>query len=161
MACAFSPKRIVGRIVRELRGRQGQDYLSRTNQALIRQGVISTPLSIQELYAITDVHVWDGEGVSINRMRQWMDGYDCIAHRSYAFFGKLASTLQRPYDEIEKDLIGRHALNGYHVAAAWRLRSQTAVSLENPSNHTGQANSPTQGPACIKGARREEQLWSG
>ena len=119
----LSPKRIVGRAIRELTGKQGKDYIFKTNQALLGQGVISTPLTIPELFSIIDVHAIKGEGISMTKMRAWMSGYDCVSHQSYAFFGKLASELPARYQRIEDDLIERRSLTGSTLAAAWRLHS--------------------------------------
>jgi SAM-dependent methyltransferase len=119
----FSPSRIFGRIYRELTGRQGQDYLSKTNRALIENGVIATPLSVHEIFSITDIHVQDGEGVSISSMESWLPDYACLSRRSYGFFGRLWSDLPKRRQQIEEDLIARRALNGLHIGAFWRKRS--------------------------------------
>lgn len=119
----FSPRRIFGRIYRELTGRQGQDYLSKTNRALIENGVIATPLSTHDIFSITDIHVQDGEGVSISSMESWLPGYACLSRRSYGFFGKLWSGLPKRQQRIEEDLIARRELNGLHIGALWRMNS--------------------------------------
>jgi SAM-dependent methyltransferase len=119
----FTPRRIFGRIYRELTGKQGQDYLSKTNRALLEKGVVATPLSVHEIFTITDIHVQDGEGVSISRMESWLPDYECLSRRSYGFFGKLWSLLPKRRQRIEEGLIARHALNGLHIGAAWRKTS--------------------------------------
>jgi SAM-dependent methyltransferase len=122
-ACRFAPRRIFGRIYRELTGKQGQDYLSKTNRALLEKSVVATPLSAGEIFSITDIHVQDGEGISISSMESWLPGYTRLSMRSYGFFGKLWSTLPKRRQRIEDDLIARHALNGLHIGAAWRKNS--------------------------------------
>jgi SAM-dependent methyltransferase len=122
-ACRFTPRKIFGRIYRELAGKQGQDYLSKTNRALIEKGVVATPLSVLEIFSITDIHVQDGEGVSISSMESWLPDYACLSRRSYGFFGKLWSELPRRRQRIEEDLVARRALNGMHIGAAWRKNS--------------------------------------
>jgi SAM-dependent methyltransferase len=116
----FTPRRIFGRIARELTGKQGQDYLSKTNRALLEKGVVSTPLSVHEIFSITDIHVHDGEGVSISNMEPRLPGYTCLSRRSYGFFGELWSDLPKRRQRIEEDLIACQALNGLHIAAVWR-----------------------------------------
>jgi SAM-dependent methyltransferase len=117
----LAPSRVLGRLIRELKGEQGKDYLSKTNQELLKNGVVSDPLSVDEIFAITDIHVRDG-GISIERINGWLPDYDLAAHRSYAFFGVLRSHLPRELQAQEDQLIHDGALNGEHVAAAWRRR---------------------------------------
>ena len=119
----FTPRRIFGRIYRDLTGKQGQDYLSKTNLALIEKGIIATPLSVHEIFSITDIHVQDGKGISISSMESWLPDYECLSRRSYGFFGKLWSVLPKRRQRIEEDLIASHALNGLHIGAAWRKTS--------------------------------------
>jgi len=116
----FTPRRIFGRLYREITGKQGQDYVSKTNRALLEHGVVTEPLSVHEIFCITDIHVQDGQGVSIPRMEPWLPGYSCLSHRSYAFFGILASALPKRRRPMEEDLIARRAANGLHIGAVWR-----------------------------------------
>lgn len=46
----FSPRRIAGRIYRELTGKQRNDYLARTNRSLLESGIVKTPLTIAEIF---------------------------------------------------------------------------------------------------------------
>ena len=119
----FTPKRIWGRIVRELTGTQGDNYVLKTNHSLLEQGLITSPLKVAELYAITDIHVNDGRGISIEHLKDWLPDYECISHRTYGFFGKLWSELPSELRKIEEELSLRNDLNGAYVAAAWRLKS--------------------------------------
>ncbi len=119
----FTPRRIFGRVYRELTGKQGQDYLSKTNRALLESGIVATPLSVREIFSITDIHVQDGEGVSIAGMESWLPGYTCLSRRSYGFFGKLWSDLPGRRRRMEEDLIAHRALNGLHIGALWRKNS--------------------------------------
>jgi SAM-dependent methyltransferase len=122
-AYRFAPGRIAGRIYRELTGKQGLDYLSKTNHALLGKGIVATPLSVHEIFSITDIHVQDGEGVSISSMASWLPDYECLSRRSYGFFGKLWSMLPKRRQRIEEDLIARQAPNGLHIGAVWRANS--------------------------------------
>ncbi len=115
----FTPKRILGRLMREIKGEQGQDYISKTNRELIRTGVIAKPLSVEEIFSITDIHVRDG-GISIERMKAWLPDYELVAQRSYGFFGGLSSNLPQALRQREEQYIQDGELNGEHIAAAWR-----------------------------------------
>jgi SAM-dependent methyltransferase len=117
----FTPRRILGRLYREVTGKQHQDAVSKTNRALLDSRLIATPLSVQELYAITDIHVHDGRGISIRRMTAWLPEYECLSARSYGYFGKLWSVLPPHLRKMEDQLIERKEPNGLHVGAIWKL----------------------------------------
>ena len=117
----FHPARIWGRIKRELKGEQGQDYLSKTNQELIRQEMVQEPLTVEEIFIITDIHV-QGEGISVKRLQAWLPDYDLVSERSYGFFGVLESDLPEKLKAEENRLSAEGALNGEHVSACWRRR---------------------------------------
>jgi 2-polyprenyl-3-methyl-5-hydroxy-6-metoxy-1,4-benzoquinol methylase len=119
-----TPRRIAGRIIRKCTGgRQLGDYLSRTNDALLKRGVITSPLSVKEIFAITDVHAQGEDGISLAEMPILMLDYECLSQRSYAFFGKVGSQLPRHYRKVEEELIQGRALNGQEVCAIWKLRT--------------------------------------
>lgn len=117
----LTPSRVLGRLMREMKSEQGQDYLSKANRELVKNGVVTNPLSVDEIFAITDIHVRDG-GISIQRMKAWLPDYELAAHRSYGFFGVLRSHLQPRFQDQEDQWVREAALNGGHVAAAWRRR---------------------------------------
>jgi len=119
----FTPKRIGGRIARELAGTQGEDYISKTNRALIQSGVVTAPLRIEDLFSITDIHVLDERGISIDAMRQWLPDYECLSQRSYVFFGKLRSELPARMQAKEDELCREKASGGAEIAAVWCLRA--------------------------------------
>ena len=123
-AYRFTPQRITRGLAGRITGRRGPAYLWKTNRALMDRGIIQTPLSAAELFSITDIHadLGDGEGVSMARMKIWLPDYDCVSQRSYGFFGELKTTLDALRRKTEEDLIAARALNGFHVAAAWKLR---------------------------------------
>ena len=115
----FKPGRILARLKRELKGEQHQDYISKTNRELIEKGFISNPLTVDEIFSITDIHVRDG-GISIGRMTPWLPDYQLVTHRSYGFFGALRSSLPPHLQRREDQYIEAGEKTGGHVAAAWR-----------------------------------------
>ena len=117
----LEPRRVWGRIHRELTGRQGEDDVSRTNRELLRDGVVLRPLTVAEMFAITDIHVQDGQGISIAQMRRWLPDHDLVSLRTYAFWGQLRSLLSEPRKLVEDQLVAQQALNGAQVGAAWKL----------------------------------------
>jgi len=123
-----SVKSFTDRALRRLRfeitgKRSGEaDVINRTNQELMSAGIIQSPMTIAEVYAITDIHVQDGEGISIVQMKQWLPDYDLVSQRSYGFFGELWYDLPAKLRPLEEDFIARKEQNGFHVGAAWKLR---------------------------------------
>jgi hypothetical protein len=124
----LKPSRILGRLYRELTGKQGEDYISKTNRELLRLNLMTTPLSVHELFSITDIHVQDGEGISIETMRPWMTSYDLVSARSYAYFGQLASALPPRLQREENALSERRDPGGMYLAGAWKSASGMAGS---------------------------------
>jgi ubiquinone/menaquinone biosynthesis C-methylase UbiE len=122
-ASRLAPRRVIGRISRMLTGKQGQDYISRTNRRLLDKGVIESALTVDELFRVTDIHAAEGEGIAISRLRGWMPDYELISTRSYAFWGELWSDLPPHMKKIEDDLISKRATNGRYVGAIWKLHS--------------------------------------
>jgi SAM-dependent methyltransferase len=119
----LAPGRILGRLYRELIGRQGQDYISKTNRTLLEQGTIQSPLTVHEIFQITDIHVQDGEDISIAAMRTWMPGCDLVSSRYYSFRGEQRSDLPQRLREEEDRLVAGRARNGQYAGAIWKLRS--------------------------------------
>ena len=118
----FAPQRVLGRLVREIKGEQGVDYISQTNQELIQKGLIDSPLSVADIFAITDIHAQEGEGISIQQIGSLLPAYTLLSSRAYGFFGKLASELPPSQRAVEEKLIQQRALNGFHIEALWRSR---------------------------------------
>jgi 2-polyprenyl-3-methyl-5-hydroxy-6-metoxy-1,4-benzoquinol methylase len=117
----LAPQRVFGRLIREFNGQQGQNYDSKVIRELVRQGVTPKPLSILDLYAITDIHAREGQGISIEAMRSWLPEYELLSVRSYSFYGMLRSNLPAALQKEEDRLIAARAPNGFHIGAAWRL----------------------------------------
>ena len=84
----LKPSRILGRLYREVTGKQRDDYISRTNRELLRLKVLTTPLSVHELFSITDIHVQDGQGISIPKLRSSMSAYELICSRTCRAFSR-------------------------------------------------------------------------
>lgn len=98
------------------------DYIQRTNDSLLKAGVIQSTLPPAEIYAITDIHVHEGGGISFAALKSWLADYKCISHRSYGFYGLLSSELEPQMQATEQELSESRALNGFFLGAAWRLR---------------------------------------
>jgi 2-polyprenyl-3-methyl-5-hydroxy-6-metoxy-1,4-benzoquinol methylase len=115
----LTPSRIIARAKRELTGTQPESYITLTNTALLSQGVIRTPMSANEIWAVTDIHVHDGLGISVSGLRTLLPAYRLIAAHSYGFFGALASELPPDLQEMESELSAGGSENGSQCSAAW------------------------------------------
>lgn len=115
------PRRVLARIQREMSGRQDQDYIAKANRALINQGLIKEALTVSELFAITDIHVHDGAGISMTDLRALVPDYELLGQRSYGFFGQLPYGLPKRFRVREDELIAAGALNGVHIGAIWMV----------------------------------------
>jgi len=104
-------------VVPEHHRQTSQDFA----EALIRQGLIREPLTVKELFAITDIHVHDGSGISVGNLRDLAPDYELLGLRSYGFFGQLPYGLPEKYRTSEHELIAAGALNGVHVGAIWMV----------------------------------------
>jgi 2-polyprenyl-3-methyl-5-hydroxy-6-metoxy-1,4-benzoquinol methylase len=120
------PRRILGRLYRELTGKQGNDYISKTNRELLDSRIINSPLTVSELFSITDIHVHDGHGLSISEIRGYLDDYTLMSQRSYGFMGQLAHSLPEPLKKVEESQIAARALNGFHLGAVWMKNVDSA-----------------------------------
>lgn len=116
------PGKVLRRIYRGLIQKQDCAYCVKTNQELLNRRLIATPLSIAEIYSITDIHVSDGTGISIRQMKRWLPDYELISVRSYAYWGTLWSKLPPRMKKMEEQLADNKTSNGMHVGAVWKLR---------------------------------------
>ena len=114
------PKRVLDKLRRHLTGRWEKSYIERVNDELLSREVITQPLSEIELWQVTDLHVFDGKGVSIKDMRQLLSSYRLVSARAYSFFGEMCSELPRGLRAEEMRLFSQQAPNGQHIGAIWQ-----------------------------------------
>lgn len=112
--------RILGRVEREIKGTQGKNCEALTIRDLNESGVTPIPMTDAELYAITDIHVQSGQGISIRALESELKTHKLIQSRSYAFFGVLESELDPARREQELAAIARGDSNGEYVGAVWQ-----------------------------------------
>jgi 2-polyprenyl-3-methyl-5-hydroxy-6-metoxy-1,4-benzoquinol methylase len=116
----LSPRRIAAKIRREISGEKSSSYLTQVNDDLLSSHLINRPMSEQDIWRVTDIHVHDGEGISTNRITEILEDCKMVSRRSYAFFGKMFSELPIAFQKKEDILIGENAPDGLQVAAAWK-----------------------------------------
>jgi 2-polyprenyl-3-methyl-5-hydroxy-6-metoxy-1,4-benzoquinol methylase len=118
----LAPERILGRIKREITGTQGDNYDQQAIRALVEQGTTPLPLTVHEMYRITDIHVNEADGIRIEDIRGMLASYELISTRTYGFFGELESDLPADLQAEERKLAEEHNLDGFHLGAIWRQR---------------------------------------
>jgi hypothetical protein len=119
----FNPRRIAARVRRTLGGHRDETYLDRVNNELIDTGVIKKAMAPPDIWRVTDIHVHDEQGISIERLRSLLVDYRLVSSRSYAFFGAMSSDLPGPFRQREQQLTDRKAPNGLEIAGLWKLES--------------------------------------
>lgn len=116
----MTPQRIWRRLRAAVTGNEARSYIDLVNDDLLRSGVIVEPLTYNEIWSVTDIHIYNGKGISLRTLAQLLPGYEMVAARSYSFFGTMSSELPPRFRKEEERLIGEGARNGLHIAAAWR-----------------------------------------
>ena len=124
----LAPQNVIRRIRRKFANSPDQDYISRVNRELIESGLTREPMTAHDIWAVTDIHVHDGEGISIKAASGLLRNYRMISARSYAFFGKMVSELPAGFKEREQQLIEARALNGLEIAGLWKLMGDSEVN---------------------------------
>ncbi|MCY2687868.1 class I SAM-dependent DNA methyltransferase [Salinimicrobium sp. TH3] len=115
------PKRYRSYINRLL-GRK--NYIDLINDKLIKDKVISSRLTADEIWSITDIHVGslqDGtmKGISIDLLKGSLGNFTLINQRSYGFYGKLKADLDPEFKKKEQDLINENKLDGRNISGLW------------------------------------------
>lgn len=118
-----TPRRVAARVVCELTGKKSKSYIDRINDDLLRSGVITSAMTENELWSVTDIHVVNGKGISLKAFEHWMAGYRLLRVRSYSFFGTMYAELPRSFRRKEDRLLRDGALSGQHVGAIWQQMS--------------------------------------
>ena len=125
----ITAERVLRRLRAVITGKQARNYIDLINEDLLQSGVIKQAMTDNELWSVTDIHIYNGKGISLHRLERLLAGYELVSSRSYSFFGTMYSELGSRFQREEDRLLKEGARNGMHVAAAWR-RSDLAGSEE-------------------------------
>jgi hypothetical protein len=74
-----------------------------------------------DMWAVTDIHIGNGMGISLQVLKQVLPHYSLISSRTYGFYSVLDSSLPRDLSDAERDLIANHSMEGCYLSAAWHL----------------------------------------
>jgi 2-polyprenyl-3-methyl-5-hydroxy-6-metoxy-1,4-benzoquinol methylase len=116
----FAPRRFAKGVWSKLSGRRHHSYIDGVNGKLLEGGIIAEPMTAQELWSVTDIHVYDEQGISIEQLKTHWKAYDLVSTRAYSFFGEMYSELPRSFRRREEQLHNLRASNGMHLCGAWR-----------------------------------------
>jgi len=100
------------------------DYIRAVNKELLRQKIISSPLTAHEIWSITDIHVESlpysaSDGISKQFMVDALNDYSLLSFDTYAFFGTLISNVDEVYQEKEKQLSLNKDQFGRNFSSVW------------------------------------------
>lgn len=110
---------LISRFKRAIFGSRDYNYIEKTNKDLLETGVIARPMSASDIWAVTDLHVASGQGISLDKLREMLPDYRLLSRRTYSFFGKLESELPLFFQKEESRLINACSKEGGQLAAVW------------------------------------------
>jgi len=110
---------LIGRLKRAVFGSRDCNYLEKTNKDLLDAGIIARPMSASDIWAVTDLHVATGQGISLDKLKGMLPDYRLLSRRTYSFFGKLESELPLSFQKEESRLIDACSKEGGQLAAVW------------------------------------------
>jgi hypothetical protein len=114
-----APFALIGRLKRAIFGSRDYNYLEKTNKDLLDAGIIARPMSASDIWAVTDLHVATGQGISLDKLKEMLPDYRLLSKRTYSFFGKLESELPLFFQKEESRLIDACSKEGGQLAAVW------------------------------------------
>jgi 2-polyprenyl-3-methyl-5-hydroxy-6-metoxy-1,4-benzoquinol methylase len=114
--------RLINKITRLLSPQK--NYIDNVNTILLNKGVIHQPLTAEELWSVTDIHVEGlpysaNDGISKQMLTNALPVYQLISYRTYDFFGTPISNLTSLYQKKEQELSLKNDLNGRNFGSVW------------------------------------------
>jgi hypothetical protein len=110
---------LIRRLKRAIFGSRDYNYLEKTNKDLLDAGIIARAMSASDIWAVTDLHVATGQGISLDKLKEMLPDYRLLSRRTYSFFGKLESELPLSFQKEESRLIDECSKEGGQLAAVW------------------------------------------
>lgn len=102
-----------------------KNYIDLINDALIREKTIKKRLTADEIWSVTDIHVESkndsqARGISFAFLKQKLQNFTLLSHRSYGFYGVLKNDLPSTMQANESQWITENQLNGRNLACVWQ-----------------------------------------
>jgi ubiquinone/menaquinone biosynthesis C-methylase UbiE len=97
----------------------------KVNTILIEQGVVSKPLDMSSIYAVTDVHVPGqpgdiGHGIEVEDIRGWLKSCNLLDYFTYQYFGVDWVYLSHIQKYIEHNLWRKNDDHGFLFGSVWQ-----------------------------------------
>ena len=127
---AWFGKAVWRRLGRLIFNRVGKVSLEdKVNDILIKKGVMSQPLAMASIYAVTDVHVPNqpgniGNGIDVGAMERTLSSFNLAETFTYQFFGAELEYLTFFQRRLEQRLWHQGDPHGFLFGTAWRHRVQ-------------------------------------
>lgn len=119
-----SSVRVINKVKNLLLNTNELNYIVEVNNNLLKNNIIHTSLTPQEIWSVTDIHVEDlpystNNGISVNGLTKLLYNFKLKVVKSYSFFGIMPSKLPPKYALLEKDLFNANDLNGRNISCIW------------------------------------------
>lgn len=116
-------------IVCKLTGRAFFPKLAKkTNYQLKHNKVITTDLTMEEIYAITDFHVPGlariGSGIGLDQLKIWFDKLELIDYFSFQYQGIEWTCMNKKQRQLETELWQTNDKHGSQFGSAWQVKHQ-------------------------------------
>lgn len=104
-----------------------EPYIDQVNNQLIERNIIKKAMSPEEIWSVTDIHVETlpystQTGISFKYLKETLQPYECITHRSYGFYGLLKSEIPEHFQQLEVAHTEAKELNGRLISVVWRKK---------------------------------------
>lgn len=104
-----------------------KNYIDYINDQLLGEKVITKRMTADEIWSVTDIHVESKDdtqtrGISFEFLKNSLQNFRLISHRSYAFYGVLKSDLPVEMQQDESQWIQQNQLNGRNLACVWQKK---------------------------------------
>ncbi len=116
----YLPHRVLRALWNAVSGARREGYLELVNTELLRRGVIQKPMTPGDIWSVTDIHIREDAGISIETVAQFLPEYRRVSYRTYGFYSVLGSTLPGALANEEQRLISEGSKAGAYFAGAWQ-----------------------------------------
>lgn len=101
-----------------------KNYIDLINDQLIKEKIINKRMTSDEIWSITDIHVETkknilNKGISFQFLNRQLENFTLISQRSYGFYGKLKSELDKDFRKKEEEFISQNQLTGRNISCIW------------------------------------------
>jgi SAM-dependent methyltransferase len=97
----------------------------KVNALLLKDGTFLRPLAMEEIWAITDIHVPDqpgqiGTGIARSALNAWLEGFEPIEYLTYNYFDGNLLQLEHGFARAEASFLASRDMHGFQFASLFR-----------------------------------------